>query len=685
MKCLFGQSLISLALAFLLGSLMGYWLFRIMWRRVRTSSSSSSASNLAGGGPDFQGQLDALHSEHEACGSIRGKLEKELSALRFEHGGVKTALVEREDQVKSLRLDIDKAKDASSPGDASKMSALREEVDTHKTRMQGLIGEVDAHKQQVAKLNAELTTIRSQYGSLQTTAAAEREKAVAEARSQISAELNANPTKEITARVRTEAAAEHDTTLKARIASLTNDHDVLLVSVRQEHETNLGNARAEYEQTLVALRNDHEGSLGNLRADHEQSLAAHRSDHETTIARFAGDHRASAANLQAQLDAAREAGIEAEGELGRMRVSLGEVETERDRVRNDLGGADAELDRLRAEQAAVVAERDRTRNDLAGADAELGRLRGEFALRDSGLNQLERDLQSARSSHGELTSHMQGLTGQVESREGELASLRASLEASHESGIEAEAELAQLRRQLVGAKQAGAEAERLAAELDAAETALADANNERNERNGRGARIQALEAELGALRNSQVGSQDLVNSLRTEGDRLRHELTSAQTEAHGARAHLAEESAAHESTRKRVGMFEQQIQGFTTTLSEREGRIASHRSSLAEREAELASLRAELTGTQSDGDDLQRIEGIGPKIDAALRAAGIKTFVELADSSEESLQNAIEASGMSFAPSLVTWAGQSRYLANGDEPGFVAYTERLTAGCSEEG
>ena len=39
---------------------------------------------------------------------------------------------------------------------------------------------------------------------------------------------------------------------------------------------------------------------------------------------------------------------------------------------------------------------------------------------------------------------------------------------------------------------------------------------------------------------------------------------------------------------------------------------------------------------------------------------------------------------MTFAPSLVTWAGQSRYLANGDEVGFVAYTERLTAGRPEE-
>jgi predicted flap endonuclease-1-like 5' DNA nuclease len=81
---------------------------------------------------------------------------------------------------------------------------------------------------------------------------------------------------------------------------------------------------------------------------------------------------------------------------------------------------------------------------------------------------------------------------------------------------------------------------------------------------------------------------------------------------------------------------------------------------------------------------LQRIEGIGPKIDAALQTAGINTFVELANATDASLRAAIEAAGMTFAPSLVTWAGQSRYLANGDEAGFAAYTERLTAGRPEE-
>ncbi|MEV4758410.1 helix-hairpin-helix domain-containing protein [Micromonospora sp. NPDC049559] len=79
-------------------------------------------------------------------------------------------------------------------------------------------------------------------------------------------------------------------------------------------------------------------------------------------------------------------------------------------------------------------------------------------------------------------------------------------------------------------------------------------------------------------------------------------------------------------------------------------------------------------------DDLERIEGIGPKFAAALRAAGIHSFRQLADTDDATRRAAIEAAGLSFAPSLVTWGRQARLLADGDEAGFLELTERLIAG-----
>jgi predicted flap endonuclease-1-like 5' DNA nuclease len=82
-------------------------------------------------------------------------------------------------------------------------------------------------------------------------------------------------------------------------------------------------------------------------------------------------------------------------------------------------------------------------------------------------------------------------------------------------------------------------------------------------------------------------------------------------------------------------------------------------------------------------DNLQRIEGIGPKIDAALRSAGITTFVRLESATLDQLRDALASSGLTFAPSLVTWSRQAAFLVSGDEPGFAAYTERLVAGREE--
>lgn len=79
-------------------------------------------------------------------------------------------------------------------------------------------------------------------------------------------------------------------------------------------------------------------------------------------------------------------------------------------------------------------------------------------------------------------------------------------------------------------------------------------------------------------------------------------------------------------------------------------------------------------------DDLTVIEGIGPKMAAALRAAGIDTFGKLAEADEASLRAAIEAAKMSFAPSLPSWPEQAAYVLRGDMDGLKAFQKQLTAG-----
>jgi predicted flap endonuclease-1-like 5' DNA nuclease len=100
-------------------------------------------------------------------------------------------------------------------------------------------------------------------------------------------------------------------------------------------------------------------------------------------------------------------------------------------------------------------------------------------------------------------------------------------------------------------------------------------------------------------------------------------------------------------------------------------------------EERFAELTARLIAGRRPDDDLERIEGIGPKMAAALHTAGIRTYRGLADSDDAKLRAAITAAGLSFAPSVVTWSRQARLLADGDEDGFADLTRRLVAGRDE--
>jgi large subunit ribosomal protein L27 len=104
---------------------------------------------------------------------------------------------------------------------------------------------------------------------------------------------------------------------------------------------------------------------------------------------------------------------------------------------------------------------------------------------------------------------------------------------------------------------------------------------------------------------------------------------------------------------------------------------------VAEKVAEEAPAAPAKKKAAVGGDDLIIIEGIGPKMAAALVAAGIDTFAKLADSSEETIKAAIEQGGLRFAPSIPTWAKQAKFAADGDMDGLKAYQDTLTGGRAE--
>jgi NADH-quinone oxidoreductase subunit I len=84
----------------------------------------------------------------------------------------------------------------------------------------------------------------------------------------------------------------------------------------------------------------------------------------------------------------------------------------------------------------------------------------------------------------------------------------------------------------------------------------------------------------------------------------------------------------------------------------------------------------------SEPDDLKRIEGIGPKIAAVLKAGGIATFSQLADTGVDQLKQILEASD----PNLLnladptSWPKQARLAAAGKWEALEKLQERLKGG-----
>jgi predicted flap endonuclease-1-like 5' DNA nuclease len=138
-------------------------------------------------------------------------------------------------------------------------------------------------------------------------------------------------------------------------------------------------------------------------------------------------------------------------------------------------------------------------------------------------------------------------------------------------------------------------------------------------------------------------------------------------------------------------------------LAERDQQIANLRALLGNveqmRQEQLAQRDAQLHGLlQGDpaidtdaarragvvvkgADDLELIEGIGPKIAALLRGAGIHTFAQLARTSTARIREVLDAGGPTFRiANPGTWAEQAALCAHNKWAEFKLLTDELVAG-----
>lgn len=144
-----------------------------------------------------------------------------------------------------------------------------------------------------------------------------------------------------------------------------------------------------------------------------------------------------------------------------------------------------------------------------------------------------------------------------------------------------------------------------------------------------------------------------------------------------------------------VSNRESAMQNWEQRLLAREQELGDKESELVRKAATADVLLAELDAvkglvrrqyqTPEGADDLQAIEGIGPKIANLLRNADITTFERLSETSLGELTRLLEAGGPRFGlADPLTWAEQASLLFNGDYVGFEQLKEELIGGVRRE-
>ena len=94
-----------------------------------------------------------------------------------------------------------------------------------------------------------------------------------------------------------------------------------------------------------------------------------------------------------------------------------------------------------------------------------------------------------------------------------------------------------------------------------------------------------------------------------------------------------------------------------------------------------ASAAVILIGQKAGKDDIEIIEGIGPKIAAVLAAGGISTFAQLASTKADDMTAMLKASGGRFSlANPASWAEQAALLRDGKMAEFKKLTDELVGG-----
>jgi len=664
----------------------------------------------------LQAERDKLNADYDGLGARFENLESERNRLSSQILNYQGEMAVLSRQVEALRQDRDEqqSQTANLSGKLAGMGGLAAVLEGLRQRFGNKQPEeLEAHfatlQVEAERTSSELGQLRSDYESV----LARRKQLEGELQGwQLRlASLEDDRAKLVALEGEIERYKNEFSGLQARYANLESDQQKL----RENYQHRIGGLESEKGQLSDELQSLHARlvALEQERDRHQQessSLAGKLAGLGGSVAAFEAI-RARFGNLQPADLEARIVAIQNERnqyatDMDALRKRVEAVVGERDHLRAEVEGLQKRLDDLSSNSNNVIAERSKLQ-------AEVQKLRAD-------LNQSQRAYQDLEVASKDLSDLRIRLAKVEEERNwfaGEVQGLRKELEATSSSTVELDqfkanylalqARISDYEFQL---KKANEDQTQMRASYSALQARISDYEAQLTQAQERTADYNTLATDLATMQTKVSEAVNTGAAAATPARPTKPRKSKPQqpkevigyrvTQSRTFRAEVVPEGHDPLGVIEGVGTVYQQklwVAGIKTfedlaatpeaQLREVIGKDLEFDEWIVEARRFVRGVyklsRATAGGTRRKADDLTRIEGIGPKMRDALIAAGITTFEELEAATEGQILAAIEAAGMSFAPSIPTWSRQAAYLVRGDEAGFQEYTARLTAGREE--
>lgn len=193
--------------------------------------------------------------------------------------------------------------------------------------------------------------------------------------------------------------------------------------------------------------------------------------------------------------------------------------------------------------------------------------------------------------------------------------------------------------------------------------------------------LAGCRGELQARENELIGCRAHLRAKEGELSGCQAGLQAKENELQTTASQLSQAIRDRDALREQLAGQEQQVKVYTDKLQTLENTLASRTNELTIATEKLAAAPVAAPAIPIEPDDLEKIEGIGPKIQGLLNHYGIVTFKQLADILPEQLREVLEKGGRHFKLADPTaWPQQARLAANGDWEGLQKLQDELLGG-----